>query len=94
MGEQRLPVLPRARGHIICAAGKGPGLIRQDVQQTTGSCGEVARLGADRAQARQQQAEGIVERVIHRPRAGCSSGQGSKALCLLFEVEQGGLVEG
>ena len=41
----------------------------------------------------QQQAEGIVERVIHHPHAGGCSGQGSKALGLLFEIKQGGLVE-
>jgi hypothetical protein len=92
-GEARLRS-SRARGHIICAARKGPGLIRQDVEQTAGDRRKVVGFGPDRLEAREQQAEGIVERVIHRPHAGCSSGQGSKALRLLFEIEQGGLVEG
>jgi hypothetical protein len=66
----------------------------QDVEQPTGDGREVAGLGRDGPETCQQQAEGIVERVIHHPHAGCCSGQGSKALGLLFEIKQGGLVEG
>jgi len=68
--------------------------MRQDVQQPAGDGGEVVRLAAHRQQARQQKAEGIVERVIHHPHARCTRWQGSKALGLLFQLEQGGLVEG
>ena len=93
-GEERAPVLPRARGDVMFAAGKGPGLIRQDVQEAPGDGGEVVRLAAHGQQARQQKAEGIVERVIHHPHARCTRWQGSKALGLLFQLEQGGLVEG
>jgi len=93
-GEEPAPVLPRARGDVMFAAGKGPGLIHQDVQQPAGDGGEVIRLAAHGQQARQQKAEGIVERVIHHPHARCTRWQGSKALGLLFELEQGGLVEG
>lgn len=83
----------RAR-NMLCAAREGPGLIRQDVEQSAGDGSEVVGLGTERLEAREQQAEGIVERVIHHPHAGCGSGQGGKALRLLFKIEQGGLVEG
>jgi len=63
------PVLPRARGDFICAARKGLGLVQEDIEQTTGDGRESIRFSADRAQARQQKAEGIVERIIHRPHA-------------------------
>ena len=68
------PVLPRAREHFICAARKGPGLVQEDIKQPSGDGRESIRFSADRAQARQQKAEGIVERVIHRPHAGLGSG--------------------
>ena len=76
------------------AARKGPGLVRHNVQQASGDGGEAVRLALHREKTRQEKAEGIVERVIHHPHARSSHGEGSKALGLLFETEQCGLVEG
>ena len=93
-GEERLRSSPARAGMLCSRRGRDLVSCARIVQQPAGDGGEVVRLAAHRQQARQQKAEGIVERVIHHPHARCTRWQGSKALGLLFELEQGGLVEG
>jgi hypothetical protein len=73
---------------------KAPGLVGQDVEQSAGYSREVASLGSERLKPRFEQAERVVERVVHDPHAGGAERQRSEALCLRLEIEQGVAIEG
>lgn len=74
--------------------GKGPGLIGQDVEQSARHGREVAGLCSQRLEASFEQAERVIEGVIHDPVAGVAERQRSKALGLGFELEQRVAIEG
>lgn len=74
--------------------GKAPGLVGQDLEQSAGDRGEVARFRSQSLEPRFQKAQGVIERVVHDPHASGASGQGGEALGLGFKLEQGAGVEG
>jgi hypothetical protein len=61
----------------------------QDLEQAAGDGGEVAGLGSQRLETSFEQAQRIVERVVHDPIAGVAERQRGEALGLGFELEQG-----